>query len=60
MILAYLGMATGMFLMWVWLTYGLPARTKIHILEARCAHCSKIFYTVSKELRTPNYCKDCK
>ena len=60
MIFGYLGLATGMFLMWVWLTQGSPYSRKTSLKKARCAHCSKMYYTASKYLRTPNYCEDCK
>ena len=60
MILGYLGMATGMFLMWIWLTQGSPSSRRNKPKKARCVHCSKVYYTASKYLRTPNYCEDCK
>jgi len=60
MILGYLGLATGMFLMWVWLTQGSPSSRRTLLKKARCVHCSQVYYTANNYLRTPNYCEDCK
>ena len=64
MFIGYLGMATGMLLMWLWLTEGSPAARKSkkskNTVSVLCYHCGRMYETGYGNVRTSNYCNNCK
>lgn len=64
MFIGYLGLAAGMFIMWVWLTDGAPnarnpkdGKDKVSVL---CFHCGRMYDVGYKNVRTANYCNNCR
>lgn len=62
MLLGYLGLATGMFLMWIWLTKGSPTARSIKplLINVLCSHCGRMYKSAPENVRTSNYCGSCK
>jgi hypothetical protein len=61
MVLAYLGFATGLIVMYGWSRYGnWPDNNSSRLVHVLCAHCGVMYRTGFDNVSTANYCNQCK
>jgi hypothetical protein len=63
MFVGYLGFFSGMFIMWIWLTQASPYARKENKkagVDVLCSHCGRMYRTSYGNVRTANYCNECK
>ena len=64
MALAYFGLFTGMFIMWIWMTEGSPASRKENkergAVQVRCAHCGEMSWVSHGDVRVDTKCMRCR
>jgi len=64
MLIYYFGFFSGVLLTWIWLTEASPmarkSKERSDAVNVLCSHCGRMYTTSHSEVRTANYCNQCK